>query len=132
MTKLQASIYKSDPSIDKPDKLLVDTILEGFSFQFALRPYDMQVGMQLHRFAIDDKMVEDNSLFKQIVSSDAHDGVGESTDLVTIKYARVQPDSPEFMTVHEGNNQVRNLSLWCGPAYAASCRALMSNCPRSA
>jgi len=60
VTKLQASIYKSDPSIDKPDKLLVDTVLEGFSFQFALRPYDMQVGIQLHRFAIDDKMVEEN------------------------------------------------------------------------
>lgn len=107
MTRLQASIYKSDPSIDKPDKLLVDTVLEGFDFQFALRPYDMQVGIQLRRFAIDDKMVEETSHFTQIVTSDAHDGIGETADLVTIKYARVQPDSPEFMTVHEGNNQVR-------------------------
>jgi len=111
VTKLQASIYKSDPSIDKPDKLLVDTVLEGFSFQFALRPYDMQVGIQLHRFAIDDKMVEEKSQFTQIVTSDAHHGDSQSTDLVTIKYARVQPNSPEFMTVHEGNNQSVDVEL---------------------
>ena len=65
----------------------------------------MQVGIQLHRFAIDDKMVEEKSQFTQIVTSDAHHGDSQSTDLVTIKYARVQPNSPEFMTVHEGNNQ---------------------------
>ena len=107
MTKLQASIYKSDASPNKPDKLLVETILNSFTFAFALRPYDMQVTISLAAFSVEDKMVEENSLFHQLVGSDVEE-IGQSgKDLVTIKYAKVQPESPEFMTVHEGNNQAR-------------------------
>lgn len=108
VSKLQASIYKSDTSLDKPDKLLADAILNTFDFAFALRPYDMQVDISLGSFTIDDKMVEESSRFQQLVTSDLdHAGKHGTTDLVRIRYARVQPDSPEFMTVHEGNNQVK-------------------------
>jgi hypothetical protein len=68
----------------------------------------MQVGITLASFSIEDKMVEATSLFPQLVSSE-EDGTAAKEagkDLVSIKYAKVQPDSPEFMTVHEGNNQV--------------------------
>ena len=106
VSKLQASIYKSDISIEKPDKLLVEAILDRFSFEFAIRPYDMKVGITLGSFSIEDRMVEEGTLFPRLVSSDAHDQQNTESDLVRIKYAKVQPDSPEFMTVHEGNNTV--------------------------
>lgn len=68
----------------------------------------MQVDISLGSFTIDDKMVEESSRFQQLVTSDLdHAGKYGTTDLVRIRYARVQPDSPEFMTVHEGNNQVK-------------------------
>lgn len=67
----------------------------------------MQVDISLGSFSIDDKMVDESSRFQQLVTSDVeHAGRHGTTDLVRIRYARVQPDSPEFMTVHEGNNQV--------------------------
>lgn len=112
VNKLQASIYKSDASLDKPDKLLAETILNAFNFALAIRPYDMQVGITLGAFTIEDRMVERDSRFPQLVTSDLLEGdKSGKADLVNIKYARVAPDSPEFMTVHEGNNQVRSLHV---------------------
>ena len=105
VTSLQVSIYKSDVMPEKPDRLLVETILNSFNFAFALRPYDMQVAITLAAFSIEDKMVEKNSIFQQLVGSDVDEKQMNGKDLVSIKYSRVQSDSPEFMTVHEGNNQ---------------------------
>lgn len=74
----------------------------------------MQVGITLGSFSIEDRMVESTSQFPQLVSSEADStaGKGAGRDLVSIKYAKVQPDSPEFMTVHEGNNQVSTTSMF--------------------
>lgn len=90
---------------DKPDKLLADALLQSFNFAFAMRPYDMQVDISLRSFSLDDKMVLAGSQFPQLVTSDSQDVHDRPRDLVNIHYARVNPDSPDFMTVHEGNNQ---------------------------
>lgn len=95
----------------------------------------MQVDIKLGAFTIDDKMVEETSRFQQLVTSDPdHAGKHGTSDLVRIHYARVQPDSPEFMTVHEGNNQVgeRALSSTNSPLICYYFRrASMLSCRRS-
>lgn len=107
--RLQASIYKADVVAGRPDRILVDAILDTFNFAFALRPFDMGVDITLRSFVIEDRMVEPDSRFPRLVTSD--ESKDTSADLVTIKYARVNPDSPDFMTVHEGNNQSVDVEL---------------------
>jgi vacuolar protein sorting-associated protein 13A/C len=103
--RLQASIYKSNPS--KADKLLANMILEDFDFAFELRQYDMSVDIGLRSLCVEDKMVEDDARFSKLVTShDGPDGVESPKELVRIKYARCQPESPEFLDVFEGINQV--------------------------
>ncbi|GAA94842.1 hypothetical protein E5Q_01496 [Mixia osmundae IAM 14324] len=105
--KLQAAIYKSDPKQVESDKLLVKTVLEGFDLMFSLRPYDMEVDITLRALHVDDAMVEEGTVFQHLITSErpGQNGQSASEDLVHIKYSQVQPDSPEFMTVHEAFNK---------------------------
>jgi hypothetical protein len=66
----------------------------------------MSVDILLRSLYIEDKMVDNGAAFHRLVTSDDQHG-DKARDLVRIKYFRVQPNSPEFMTVHEGVNQVR-------------------------
>jgi vacuolar protein sorting-associated protein 13A/C len=102
------SVSKSSPS--KPDKLLANMILEGFHFVFELRQYDMSVDIGLRSLGVEDKMVEVDARFSKLVTSHGgQDGVESPKELVRIKYARCQPESPEFLDVFEGINQVTYL-----------------------
>jgi len=100
--KLQGSLYRADPNGKKPDQLLVELIAEHFHLDFYTRPYDMVAEVVLRSLAVED-YVEQDAIpeFKSIVSSQETDG-SESTDLVTVKFVRVQKDSPEFETTYEG------------------------------
>lgn len=116
---LRASIFKSNPDPSKPEKLLVNTVLEGFGFEFALRPFDMSVDIVLKSLYVEDKMVEDQTVFRHLVTSEdpeKHEKSGR--DLVTVKYSRVQAESPEFMTVHESINQVSTSSSFVRPVWS--------------
>ncbi|GAA5849449.1 hypothetical protein JCM5353_001982 [Sporobolomyces roseus] len=99
--RVQASIFRSNVDPAKPDRLLANTVLEGFKLEFGLRPYDMSVDVLLRSLYIEDKIGEQESEFRHLVTSEKVDG-GHVQDLVRIRYQGVDKDSPEFQTVHEG------------------------------
>lgn len=100
--RVQASIYRSNPDPVKPDRLLVNAVLEGFQLGFELRPFDMSVDVLLRSLYLEDKMTASpTSEFRHLLTSEKLEG-GHEHDLVRIRYQGVQKDSPEFQTVHEG------------------------------
>jgi vacuolar protein sorting-associated protein 13A/C len=110
--RIQASIYRSNNDPTKEDRLLASAVLEGFQFEFGLRPYDMSVDILLRSLYVEDKMVDEQNEFRHLVTSkqlDAVDGE-QGQDLVRIRYQGVQKVSPEFMTVHEGIDKVSSHS----------------------
>ncbi|ODO11680.1 hypothetical protein I350_00464 [Cryptococcus amylolentus CBS 6273] len=97
--KLQASLFKSiSPTEERP---LADAVLEGFGLTFALRKWDMSVDLFLRSVTL--AMIEHGSARKPLLSSATH-GEESPSDLklVQVKYQKVQKESPEFMTKHEG------------------------------
>lgn len=67
----------------------------------------MSVDVLLRSLYIEDKIGEQDSEFRHLVTSEKLDG-SHSQDLVRVRYQGVQKDSPEFMTVHEGFDKVSN------------------------
>lgn len=132
---LQASIFKSNADTSKPDRLLVEANFEGFYLGLAVLPYQLSVDVGLRSLELEDKIVDHGPAFKYLITSKPVDdgtvvgGVGADTqedkgkisasapspttqkDLVTVKYVRVQPDSPDFMSVYEGIDQQINVEL---------------------
>ncbi len=103
--RVQASIFRSNPDTTKPDRLLVNAVLQGFQFEFGLRPFDMSVDILLRTLYVEDKTIEDDTEFRHLITSEQlkADEDGEpAQDLVRIHYQGVQKTSPEFQTVHEG------------------------------
>ncbi|KIR43636.1 vacuolar protein sorting-associated protein vps13 [Cryptococcus deuterogattii 99/473] len=97
--KLQASLFKSVSST--AEKPLADAVLEGFGLTFALRKWDMSVDLFLRSVTL--AMIEQGSAPRLLLSSASEDGNSPSDlKLVQVKYIKVQKDSPEFMTKHEG------------------------------
>lgn len=107
--RVQASIFRSNTNPSKPDRLLANAVLEGFRFEFGLRPFDMSVDVLLRSLYVEDKMVEDDTDFRHLITSEQLGG-GHEADLVRIRYQGVQKASPEFMTVHEGIDKVSRQS----------------------
>lgn len=100
--KLQGSLYRSDPEERKPDQLLVELVAEHFHLDFYLRPYDMVAEVLLKSLNVEDYIEEDPSPeFKKIISSQGFDAE-EDKDLFTVKFVKVNKDSPEFMSTYEG------------------------------
>ncbi|ORY90221.1 hypothetical protein BCR35DRAFT_261800 [Leucosporidium creatinivorum] len=108
--RVQASIFRSNSDPTKPDRLLANAVLEGFRFEFGLRPYDMSVDVLLRSLYVEDKMVENDTEFRHLVTSEKLDG-GDHQDLVRIRYQGVQKASPEFMTVHEGIDKMVDVEM---------------------
>lgn len=100
--KLQASLYKANGAGE--EKALADAVLEGFGLTFALRQYDMSVDLYLRNVTL--AMIEQGKVRKPLLSS-ASTGSSASEDhkLVKVRYMKVQKDSPEFMTKHDGIDQ---------------------------
>jgi vacuolar protein sorting-associated protein 13A/C len=100
--KLQGSLYKSDAEGKKPDELLVDLIAEHFNLEFYQRKFDMVADVRLRSLTVEDH-VEQNSTaeFKNLISSkDASNN--QKHDLFSLKFVKVNKQSPEFMTKYEG------------------------------
>lgn len=99
--RLQGSLYRSDPDGEKPEQLLVELVAEHFEFGLHLRPFDMTADVSLQSLSLDDH-VEENPLpeFKRLISS----GETESDEkaLMTIKFAKINRQSPEFQNVYSG------------------------------
>ncbi|PWN25799.1 DUF1162-domain-containing protein [Jaminaea rosea] len=131
---LQGSIFKSNTDPSKPDRLLVEANFEGFYLGLAVLPYQLNVDVGLRSLELEDKIVDHGPAFKYLITSKqvkegqnqpgaAKEGQNASVessssgvstpqkDLVSVKYVRVQPDSPEFMSVYEGIDQSINVEL---------------------
>jgi vacuolar protein sorting-associated protein 13A/C len=100
--KLQGSLYRSDPDGKKPDQLLVDLVAENFDLLFYQRQFDMVAEVSLRTLAVEDHVEENPSPeFRNLISSEDHDA-NEQQDLFSLKFFKVNPDHPEFMSTHEG------------------------------
>lgn len=102
--RLQGSLYRSDPNGRKPDQLLVELVAEHFEIDVTIRTFDLTAEVSLQSLSLDDH-VEQNPLpeFKRLISSgDGADGNTEEKALVQVKFAKINRDSPEFMTVYAG------------------------------
>ena len=100
--KLQGSLFRSDPEDKKEDELLVELVAEHFTLDFFMRPYDMVAEVTLKSLNIDDYIDEDpRPEFKKIVSSHGFD-VKSNKELLTVKFVKVNADSPEFESTYEG------------------------------
>lgn len=100
--KLQGSLYRSDPDGRQPDQLLVELVAEHFQLEFYLRPYDMVAEVLLRSLNVEDLIEDDPSPeFKQIISSRGFDAE-EDKDLFNVKFVKVNPESPEFLSTYEG------------------------------
>jgi vacuolar protein sorting-associated protein 13A/C len=100
--KLQGSLYKTDTEGRKADQLLVELIAEHFSLDFYQEQFEMGADVRLKSLAVEDH-VEENSLpeFRNIISSEDA-SVDEQKDLFTLKFAKINKDSPEFQSKYEG------------------------------
>ncbi|KAF2642663.1 vacuolar protein sorting-associated protein 13 [Massarina eburnea CBS 473.64] len=100
--KLQGSLYRSDSEGRKPDQLLVELVAEHFDLNFYQRPFDMVAEVSLKSLAVEDH-VETNPLpeFRNIISSEDV-SADEQKDLFTLKFAKVNKDSPEFQSRYDG------------------------------
>ena len=100
--KLQGSLFRSDPQGKSPDKLLVELVAQNFGLNFYQRAFDMAAEVNLGTLAVEDH-IENNPMpeFKNILASDSPDH-SSPTDLLTVKYFKVQKSSPEFTSKYEG------------------------------
>ncbi|KAL1297408.1 hypothetical protein AAFC00_004942 [Neodothiora populina] len=100
--KLQGSLYRSDPEGKMPDQLLVDLIAEHFDLEFYQRQFDMVADVRLRTLAVEDH-VEENPTpeFRNLISSEDL-STDNKEDLFSLKFVKVNKDSPEFMSKYEG------------------------------
>ncbi|SPO25926.1 related to VPS13 - involved in regulating membrane traffic [Ustilago trichophora] len=126
---LQGSIFRSATDPSQPDRLLVDARFEGFLLHLAVYPYHMDVDVGLRSLELEDKIVDQGAQFRHLITSkhvrdsNSRSVTGDSTastgtaspseqrDLVRVRYTRVSPESPEFMTKYEGIDQTVNVEL---------------------
>ncbi|KAM0334698.1 hypothetical protein ACHAPQ_004984 [Fusarium lateritium] len=99
---LKGSLYRSDPDGQKPDALLVELVAERFDLEFYTRPFDMVADVSLGSLTVDDFVDNPSAEFKSIISSGDSEDLKEGRSLVHVKFVKVNPLSPEFMSVYEG------------------------------
>jgi vacuolar protein sorting-associated protein 13A/C len=100
--RLQGSLYRSDSEGRQPDKLLVELVAEHFDLEFYQEQFEMVADVSLKSLAIEDH-VEENPLpeFRNIVSSEDA-SADEQKDLFSLRFVKVDKESPEFQTKYEG------------------------------
>ncbi|KAL1410608.1 Vacuolar protein sorting-associated protein 13 [Vanrija albida] len=98
--KLQASLFRS--TSPTTEKALANASLDGFGLTFVQRKYEMSVDLFLHNITL--AMVEQGKAQRPLLSSAEVDNTSDQK-LIKVKYHRVQKESPDFMTVHEGVDQ---------------------------
>ena len=102
--KLQGSLFRSDPEGNDVDRLLVELVAQNFGLSFYQRRFDMAAEVTLGSLAVEDH-VEEKPMpeFKNILSSEETSD-SPARDLLTVKYLKVQKDSPELHDKYEGVN----------------------------
>lgn len=102
VNQLRGSLYRSGSQGEKADQLLVELIADRFELDFYSRPFDMVAEVSLGSLSVDDYIEKDPSPeFKSIITSQDADNKG-GKDLFHLKFIRVNRDSPEFLSTHEG------------------------------
>lgn len=100
--RLQGSLYRADPEGRKADQLLVELVAESFDLDFYQEAFEMAADVRLRSLAVED-YVEESTIpeFKNIISSEDV-SADEQKDLFTLKFIKVNKESPEFQTKYEG------------------------------
>ncbi|KAJ6262787.1 Vacuolar protein-sorting-associated protein [Drechslerella dactyloides] len=99
--RLQGSLFKAESDAQKPDRPLAELVANGFMLNFYVRPYEIVADVVLKTLNLEDQIDKDPSPeFKSIVTSENSENNAQS--LIHIKYAKVNKNSPEYMTVYEG------------------------------
>ncbi|EUC45840.1 hypothetical protein COCMIDRAFT_4977 [Bipolaris oryzae ATCC 44560] len=100
--RLQGSLYRADPEGRKADQLLVELVAESFDLDFYQEAFEMAADVRLRSLAVEDH-VEESTIpeFKNIISSEDV-SADEQKDLFTLKFIKVNKESPEFQTKYEG------------------------------
>lgn len=102
VAKLQGSLYRADNEGKKPDQLLVELVAQGFNLDFYQEPLEMGANVRLRSLAVEDHVeTEPVPEFRNIISSEDASET-EQKDLFTLKFVKVNKDSPEFQTKYEG------------------------------
>jgi vacuolar protein sorting-associated protein 13A/C len=107
--RLKTSLFRSVSATEEHP--LANATLEGFGFTFALRQFDMSVDLFLRSVTL--AMAEHSACSKRPLLSSA-ESTGQNDQarrLLQVRYCRVQKESPEFMTVHEGVDQSVDVEL---------------------
>lgn len=99
--KVQASLFRSTG--DGQERALADATLEGFGLTFALRQYDMSVDLFLRNVTL--AMVEQGKTKRPLLSSAVSSDASSDMKLVKVRYMKVQKNSPDYMTKHDGVDQ---------------------------
>ncbi|PFH54473.1 hypothetical protein AMATHDRAFT_72271 [Amanita thiersii Skay4041] len=103
---LSASLAKTDAAGSETP--LGDVVLERFALKYALAKYDMQVDIQLRSLSMTLERPGKDAI--NFMSSAEHTAI-DSQDLLSVRYRRVQDDSPEFLTLFEGVHQQVDVDL---------------------
>ena len=90
---------------DAEDRQLATASLNGFALDLANRQYYMSVNLGLKTLALD--MLQSNETRQPVVLT----LLEEEEELVRVKYARVDKESPEFMSVYDGIDQSIDTSI---------------------
>ncbi|KAJ8084002.1 Vacuolar protein sorting-associated protein 13 [Marasmius tenuissimus] len=110
--RLGATLSKS--SGDGTEKSLGNVSFERFDLKFMLAKFDMKVDVNLRSLSMDIEQ-PGKGLMKFISSNET----AEKEDLLSVGYTRVQKESPEFLTVHEGIDQAVDVKISTFRFYAA-------------
>ncbi|KAF3086913.1 hypothetical protein TWF102_010860 [Orbilia oligospora] len=99
--RLQGSLFKAESFANFPDKPLAELVADGFVLNFYVRPYDIVADVVLKTLNLEDQIDTNPSpQFRSIVTSEGSSEVDQS--LVHVKYAKINRNSPEYMTIYEG------------------------------
>ncbi|KAK6505305.1 hypothetical protein TWF481_007211 [Arthrobotrys musiformis] len=99
--RLQGSLFKAEGTTNAPDRPLAELVADGFILNFYVRPYDIVADVILKTLNLEDQIDTDPSpQFKSIITSEGSKDKGKS--LVHVKYAKINRNSPEYMTIYEG------------------------------
>ncbi|KAI5452535.1 Vacuolar protein sorting-associated protein 13, variant 2 [Naganishia albida] len=101
--ELRASLSRSVPNAE--DRQLATAAFNGFALDLAIRQYDMSVNLGLKTLSLD--MLQPNETRQPVVVT----LLEEEDELVRVKYARVQQESPEYMPVYDGIDQSIDTSI---------------------
>ncbi|KAK6332723.1 hypothetical protein TWF696_002747 [Orbilia brochopaga] len=108
--RLQGSLFKAESNAQRPDRPLAELVANGFMLNFYVRPYEIVADVELKTLNLEDQIDKDPSPeFKSIVTSESSGDNARS--LIHIKYAKVNRNSPEYMTVYEGIDTNIDVSL---------------------